>query len=231
MRRNSPSTERGECGREHGLAVGGPPQRAAELVRRGGLHQVALRAGGDRVEQVALGFGDGEHDDPGLLAAGPGHLDAAPVGHVQVAHHQIGLRPGDDRHGLVGIAGLAHDVEELAEVRADARSPDGVVVGQHDPHLPRDVGARRLSDELIVRPIVRPVIRPVVLVVGAHGTHSRTSVPRPGRPSTSTRPPTSSIRPLIDRLMPMPSGVAESSKPRPSSFTEQNTPPSSGCST
>src|SRR5205085_6562532 len=115
---------------------------------RGGLHQVAHGAGGHRVEQVALLLGDGEHHDAGLVAAGPGHLAAAAVGHVEVAHDQVGLRPADDGDGLVGVGRLAHHPEVVAQVGPDAVPPDGVVVGQDDGRLDH-----------------------------VHGSHSTTSVP------------------------------------------------------
>ena len=60
------------------------------------------------------------------------------------------------------------------------------------------------------------------------GTQHRTSVPRPGRPSISTRPPTSAIRPRTERRRPPPLGGGAGSKPAPSSLTEQNSSPSSG---
>ena len=60
-----------------------------------------------------------------------------------------------------------------------------------------------------------------------HGRHAGNPQPHlrslAARPSISTRPPTSSIRPRIDRVMPTPSGVSARSKPAPSSLTEQNT--------
>ena len=55
--------ERGERRGEHRLAGGGPHERVAELVGRRRLEQVAGGAGGDGVEQVALGLADGEDDD------------------------------------------------------------------------------------------------------------------------------------------------------------------------
>ncbi len=62
---------------------------------------------------------------------------------------------------------------------------------------------------------------------GVSYTHSRTSVPRPGFPSISTRPPTSATRSRTDRRRPIPSGCP-GWNPCPSSFTEQNTPAPSG---
>ncbi len=54
---------------------------------------------------------------------------------------------------------------------------------------------------------------------------SRTSVPRPGALSTSTVPPASTTRPRMDRASPTPSRVVATSKPLPSSRTEQKTAP------
>src|SRR5918998_1427437 len=72
--------QRCQRGREHGLAPGRAPQLAAQLLRRRALDQVAVGAGGDGVEQVALLLADRQHDDVGVLAAGAGHLEAPAVG-------------------------------------------------------------------------------------------------------------------------------------------------------
>ena len=66
---------------------------------------------------------------------------------------------------------------------------------------------------------------------GAAATRRRTSTPSPGAATTSTEPPSPSMRPRIDRLMPTPSVVPAGSNPGPSSLTEQNTRPSSSSST
>ena len=43
----------------------------------------------------------------------------------------------DDSDRLVGVAGLADHVEVRAEVAPQAGSPDRVIVGEDDPHLPQ----------------------------------------------------------------------------------------------
>ena len=53
-----------------------------------------------------------------------------------------------------------------------------------------------------------------VVCTDVHGSHSTTSVPWPGELAISTRPPTSAIRPRIDRDRPTPSAVVATSKPR-----------------
>ena len=117
-----------------------------------------------------------------------------PLGMCRSHTTRSGLVRRDDGDRLVGVAGLADDVEVRAEVGPDPGSPDRVVVGQHHPH-----GAGRVSRSTA---IAAAVGRSVVRIGSVHGTHSRTSAPRPGRPSTSTRPPTSSMRPRIDRVEP-----------------------------
>src|SRR5918998_5056618 len=235
--------QRCQRGGEHGLAPGRPPQLAAQLLRRRALDQVAVGAGGDGVEQVALLLADRQHDDVGVLAAGAGHLEAPAVGHVQVAHHQVGVQRSDELDRLVGVARLAHDVKVRSEVGPKAGAPDRVVVRHHDTHR-REVPAaavgvthgaaayaRRISFAALVAGATGTRRRREVPPLGDHasmGTQQRSSVPRPGRPSTSTRPPTSTIRPRTDRLRPAPSAVAPGSNPVPSSLTEQKSSPSSG---
>jgi diguanylate cyclase (GGDEF)-like protein len=63
-------------------------------------------------------------------------------------------------------------------------------------------------------------------------TRSCTSVPAAGAAVIVTVPPTDSMRPRIDRVMPTPAGVSSGSKPGPSSLIEQNSSsPASSSST
>ena len=66
---------------------------------------------------------------------------------------------------------------------------------------------------------------------GDAATRNRTSAPVPGADTTSTDPPSASMRPRIEPVMPTPSAVIDGSKPGPSSFTEQKSRPSSSSST
>ena len=133
-RRNSPSTSEASDGENTGSPWAARQSPLPQLLGRRGLHQVADRTGGHRVEQVALGLRHGQHHDPGLLAARLGDLDAAAARHVEVADDEVGLRAGDHGDGLVGVAGLADDVEVAAQVGAHPAAPDRVVVGQHHAH-------------------------------------------------------------------------------------------------
>ena len=111
---------------------------------------------------------------------------------------------------LGGVVGLADHVEAVAEVGADARPPDRVVVRDHDADHPLTASSRP-----------RP----------PHGAQSVTSHPVPGELRTSAPPPTSASRSRTDRDHPSPSAVVAGSKPTPSSCTTTMVPPGSWRST
>ena len=110
-----------------------PPrgERVADLVGRRRLEQVTGCAGGDGIEQVALGLADGEDHDRADRRAALDDEQASATGHVQVAHDEVGPTGLDDVDRPLGVVGLADDLE-ASPSSARARANDGMVVGEHD---------------------------------------------------------------------------------------------------
>ena len=102
-----PQHQPGQPGREHGVAQRHPSYGVEQLVARRRLHQVAGRAGLDRLEHVVLLAARGQDQHPDgrvLLDHLGGHRDPVGLGDLQVEHEHVGPRgrePGD-RLGPVG---------------------------------------------------------------------------------------------------------------------------------
>ena len=60
------------------------------------------------------------------------HLDSAAARHVDVEQDDVGLRLRDQAHRLLDRAGVAQDLDEALELRADARAKERVVVDDDD---------------------------------------------------------------------------------------------------
>src|SRR5262249_4861380 len=105
----------------------------------------------------------------------------------------------DQGDGLGHAAGLADDLDQVAEFGAHTGQEQAVVVDQDDAPL---------HDAFL-------------------GSRSSTSVPAPGELVTVACPPARSIRPSIDSAMPRrPAGTELRSKPAPRSRTNTETPSS-----
>src|SRR5205085_2003864 len=136
---------------------------------------------GEREETHARPIGRDAGDD-GLAAA---------VRQMHVEQDDVGVELLDQRHGVEDSASLADDVDPVAELVADAREEEGVVVDEHDA---------RLHDRL--------------------GRTSSTSVPLPGADVTVAAPPARAMRASIDSERPRRSpATAPRSKPTPRSRT------------
>ncbi len=116
---------------------------------------------------------------------------AAAVRQVDVEQDDVGIELADQRHGLGDGAGLADDLDRLAELRSNARAEDVVVVDEDDAAAAHD----RLS------------------------SRSSTSVPS-AEDTIAAVPPTRSMRPRIESAIPCESGDSSSgSNPVPRSRT------------
>ena len=94
--------------------------RRGDLLDRDLLEQVAGGAGLDRLVQVALLVGDGQHDDlrrRGPLGDESGGFDAVDVGHADVHEHDIG---DDVRHTLHRIAAVLGQSDLYEAIKAGA---------------------------------------------------------------------------------------------------------------
>ena len=186
--------EAGEPRREDGVALGRALDRVDELLARDRLGHVAARAGADDVDHVLGGVRDGEREeaDAGALRRDlRDHGVAAAVGQVDVEQDDVGIEIADERDCLRDGAGLADDLDGVAELGPDARAEEMVVVDEDD--------APAAHDDLRSR--------------------NSTSVPS-GVDASVAVPPTRSIRPRIDSAIPcVPAGTLSGSKPEPRSRT------------
>ena len=135
--------QRHDLGVERRAAVGDAAHRVGEGVHVGDavLEQVARALGGLRqqVERVGLldVLGEHEHADAGLLGADPVRGAQALVGvrgrHAHVHDRDVGLVRADLAHQVLGVAGLADDVEaRFLEQARETLAQEHGVVGDHD---------------------------------------------------------------------------------------------------
>ena len=113
-----------------------PRRNERDALGRLALQQVAGRARADRLEQVLLRAGRGEHDDLALrrrLANVRQRREPVHSGHRQVEQDELGAEPAglDDR--LLAVGRLSDDVEAvLLEQRRKRLAGEGVVVRDQD---------------------------------------------------------------------------------------------------
>ena len=138
-----------EARREDGVALGDPLDRVGELGARDRLRHVAARAGADDADHVLGRVGDRQREELHArpLRRDPGdHALAAAVAEVDVEQDDVGVELADQRHRLRDAAGLADDVDGLAELAAHAGAEELVVVDEHDAPLhARALGDRQLD--------------------------------------------------------------------------------------
>ena len=200
-----------QCLEELGRDRGGDRRLAAhhaadvleQLLRADVLEQVAVGAGLDRLEQVVVVLGHGEHDDrrPDAGGADGGHaVHARGDGHVHVHDHEIGMERPDLLQGIAAVLALAHDghVELGADQGRERPAEQGLVIDEQHPEL-----RRKVCHACPLRRAGR-----------------RSSSPAFGAVCTSMLPPICSTRSRMD-FMPKPPSMelatVEGSKPTPSS--------------
>ena len=213
-RRNSPSTSAASDGGEDGFAGGGCSERSGQLVDRRRLEEVSGGAGRDGIEEVALRFADGQDHDRADGGALLHDGQAATSRHVEIAHDQVGNTGGDDVDRALGIVGFTDDLEIVAEFRAEPRTEEFVIVGEHGADG-RSVGSTTSIRDIVV----------------AGRVQMQTSVPLPMFDEISTRPPMASMRASIDSSIPWVERGVAGSNPMPSSSMLAKTWPSSSVST
>ena len=181
--------EAGEPRREDRVAVGGAVDRVDQVGAGDRLRHVAARAGADHVDHVLGRVGDGEREEADARPLGRDlrdHRVAAAVRQVHVEQDDVRVELADQRHRLGDGAGLADDLDRVAELAPHAGAEEVVVVDEHDAPAAHGCLPRRSS----------------------------TSVPV-GRGRELAVPPARAIRPRIDSAMPCdPRGTASGSKPR-----------------
>ena len=168
-----------------------------ELRVRGLLQQVAVRAGAERLADVARVVLHREHEDPRLrrsLQDLRRCVEPAPARHDDVEEHDIRLVEARLAHGFLGVAGLVLDADVLLglEQQTQAGADERVVVDDQDT----DHGS---------------------------GTSATNVVPAPGRDSIVSRPPSSATRSCMPtRPIPVSLGLF-GSNPTPSSSMNSDT--------
>ena len=184
--------------REYRVTLEDAGDRGDQVSRRDRLRHVSAGAGPDHGDHVLRRVRDRQRQEPDVRVGLPDRLDhrqAAPVGHVDVHQNDVRLPRPDPLDGRGHVGGVPDQLERLAQLGADARQEQPVVVDQEHPdrpgHDPSRLGMRRW-----------------------------TSVPSAGTLLTVATPPPRSIRPTIDSLIPWRSvGTSTSSNPLPSSRT------------
>src|SRR5204863_4398472 len=97
-----------------------------------GLGHVAARARADHGDHVLGGVGYRQRQEAGVCGGALDHLDAAAVRHVHVEEDDVGLGRLDLGHRLVDGRGVAHELDEVLELRANAGAEELVVI--HDQY-------------------------------------------------------------------------------------------------
>src|SRR3954451_17584760 len=128
---------RGHRRADQRLALHHGADRVGDLLDGDLLQQVAGGAGLDRLVEIVLLVGDGQHEDlhrRHRLGQPPGGLDAADPGHADVHQQDVGselLGLGD---GVLAVLRLADDVDAVLELQDLDETPpeEGVIVDDQD---------------------------------------------------------------------------------------------------
>ena len=145
--------EAGEPRREDCVAVGRSVHRVDQVRARDRLRHVAAGAGPDHVDHVLGRVRDGQREEADARPLGRDlrdHRVPAAVGQVDVEQDDVRIELADQRHRLGDRAGLADDLDRVAELAAHAGAEEVVVVDEHDapaahvlpPQAQLDLGAR-----------------------------------------------------------------------------------------
>ena len=133
--------------RDQALALHDRVDGGRHLFRRDVLQQVAVGAGLDRLIQIVLLVGDGEHEDLGAgqhLPDAPGGFDPVDPGHAYVHEHHIWGQPLGLGDGGLPVLRLGDHLDVLLRTQHDveAATEQRLVVGDQDPNRP---GCRRFT--------------------------------------------------------------------------------------
>jgi hypothetical protein len=130
----------GDARGEQGVAAGGDPHRADQILRLGVLEQEAARAGPQRLVDVIVGLERGQDDDlhpgQGAVRGDPaGGLEAIDPGHPDVHQDHVGALGARQLHRLLAVDRLADhlDVSVRLEQHPEAGPDQRLVVGEEHP--------------------------------------------------------------------------------------------------